>query len=143
MLIKNKKSKGSKLEREFKEYFQKFGYHVSRAAGSFGIDLVAVKKDSPPLFINVKWKRNYCGPAERKELEKDSFDFGALPVIAYKFTPKGKKNGRHCISFYNCSSMKTNELMKPIILPPFKSCNEDELTKLLGFEINNFTSLVA
>lgn len=115
-MVKNCKTKGSVLERNFKAYFEKFGYHVNRAAGSFGIDLVAIKKDAPPLFINVKWRRVYCGPAERKQLEKDAIEYGAIPIIAYKHIPKGKKNGIHCIWLYNCGNIDTGKKIEPVML---------------------------
>jgi Holliday junction resolvase len=98
-LVKNCKKKGSVLENEFKRYFEKWNYLVLRSAGSFGIDLVAIKKNYKPVLINVKWKRNYCGPAERKELIDDADRVNGIPILAYKYVSKGKKNGKHCIEF--------------------------------------------
>jgi Holliday junction resolvase len=98
-LVRNCKAKGTKLEHDFRDYFVKWGYLVTRAAGSFGIDLVALKKDYKPVLINVKWKRVYCGPDERKELIDDANRVNGIPILAYKYVPKGKKNGKHCIEF--------------------------------------------
>jgi Holliday junction resolvase len=96
-LVRNCKSKGTRLENEFKEYFTKWGYLVTRAAGSFGIDLIALKKNCKPALINVKWRRVYCSPQERKELIEDAERVGGIPILAYKHINKGKKNGKHCI----------------------------------------------
>ena len=89
--IQTKRKK--KLEHEFKEYFEKWGYYCIRSAGSFGIDLIAVKKGCQPLIVNVKWLRKYCGPAERADLIKIADMSDGLPILAYKDIPKGKKNG--------------------------------------------------
>jgi Holliday junction resolvase len=131
-VVKNCKAKGSLLERNFKAYFEKFGYHVTKAGGSFGIDLVAIKKDCPPLFINVKWRYNYCGPAERQQLEKDAIKYGAIPVIAYKHIPKGKKNGRHCVWLYNCGNIDITQEIYTLLLPSLDKCSEGVLERLLG-----------
>lgn len=80
----DKKRKGTNLENEFKDIFEKHGYKVIRSAGSFSTDLIAIKKNCKPLFINVKWIRNYCGPNERQELIDDSDKANGIPILAYK-----------------------------------------------------------
>lgn len=96
-MVKNTKRKGSNLELAFKRYFTHWGYLVTKAGGSFGVDLVAIKKDHKPVLVNVKWHRNYCGPAERQELLIDAERTGGMPILAYKHIPKGKTKGIHCI----------------------------------------------
>lgn len=114
-MVINCKAKGTRLENEFKQYFEKWGYLVTRAAGSFGIDLIGLKFNCPPLLVNVKWKRVYCGPSERKELIDDASKIGGLAVLAYKHVEKGKKNGKHCIEILNGpKEIQSN----PVVLEP-------------------------
>ena len=91
------KRKGTKLEHEFKEYFEKWGYYCIRSAGSFDVDLIALKKGCLPLIVNVKWLRKYCGPAERLDIIQKADKAGGLPLLCYKEIPKGKKNGNKII----------------------------------------------
>ena len=99
MPIKNTKQKGSRIELKFKKYLQSFGYYVTKAGGSFGIDLIAVKKDVPVLFINVKALRKYCGPAERKELVDLSKEYGVLPILAYVTKTSPEKRGKYVLEY--------------------------------------------
>lgn len=91
------KSKGTRIEHTFKRYLEEFGYYVCRAAGSFGVDLVAIKKDVPPLFVNVKALRKYCSPKERLELVELSKKFGTQPILAYVTKTYPEKRGRYCL----------------------------------------------
>ena len=83
-MIKDTKRKGTNLENEFKDIFEKHDFIVTRAAGSFGIDLVGMKYNHKNILINVKWIRNYCGPKERKELLYIATRLDAIPILAYK-----------------------------------------------------------
>lgn len=83
-MVKHTKEKGSNLERDFKQIFEKEGYHMTKAGGSFGIDLVGMKYQHKNILINVKWIRNYCGPKERKELLDIAMKLDAIPILAYK-----------------------------------------------------------
>lgn len=119
------KAKGTKLEHDFKRYFEKWGYHVIRAAGSFDIDLIAIKKDVPPILINVKWLRKYLSKKEREELLKDAEKTDGIPLLAYKYVPKGKKNGKHCIEIIN-------SLGGPLVLESLKRCDDfDKMSWIL------------
>lgn len=113
----NTKAKGSRIELKFKEYFKSFDYHVTKAGGSFGIDLVAIKKDKPNLFINVKALRKYCGPKERKELIDLSIKHGALPILAYKL----KSYGKYCIEVLNPTDHVKTGLSNSVILGPIST----------------------
>jgi Holliday junction resolvase len=130
-LVKNCKAKGSVLENEFKRYFEKWNYMVLRSAGSFGIDLIALKKDCKPVLINVKWKRVYCGPDERKELIDDANRVNGIPVIGYKFIEKNKKNGKHMIEIITNFDKKGYTLLLPHLKN--NSSSIDLWIKLCGF----------
>lgn len=83
-MVKDTKKKGGNLELDFKKIFQEHGYHVTKAGGSFGIDLVGMKYNHKNILVNVKWIRNYCGPKERKELLDTANKLDAIPILAYK-----------------------------------------------------------
>lgn len=119
-MVKNGKAKGTLLENEFKDYFEKWGYLCIRAAGSFGVDLVAVKKGCKPLIVNVKWLRKYCGPDERKDLLKVAYLADGLPILAYKDIPKGKKNGIRTLEIIYW----WNTLGDKLVLAPLADCSE-------------------
>lgn len=124
-MVKNKKAKGSNLERDIKRYFERWGYIVTKSGGSFGIDLIAIKKDLPPILINVKWLRKYLSKKEREELLKDAEKTDGIPLLAYKHVPKGKKNGKHCIEIIN-------SLGGPLVLESLKHCDDfDKMSWIL------------
>lgn len=118
MVIKTK-AKGTRIENEFKRYFEKWGYHVTRAAGSFGIDLIAMKKGYKPLLINVKAKRKYCGPAERKELIQDSKKVDGYAVLAYVHIPKNRKRGKYAVEKLEDDF---NSRASPLVLESLEKC---------------------
>ena len=118
MVVKNTKAKGTKLEHDFRRYFEKWGYHVIRAAGSFGIDLIAIKKDHPPILINVKWLKKYLSKSEKYQMLEDARKTGGIPVLAYKHVPKGKKNGKHCIE----RIFEVNNLASTVVLVYLERC---------------------
>jgi Holliday junction resolvase len=91
------KSRGTAFENKIKHLFESWGFFMTRAAGSFGVDLVGFKKGVNPLLINVKLKRVYLGPAERKQLIEDARKYDAIPLVAYRHVEKGKKKGKPCI----------------------------------------------
>ncbi len=126
-MVANTKAKGTGLELEYQDYFQKWGYYCIRAAGSFGIDLVAVKKGYKTLMINVKWLRKYCGPDERKELIKIADMADGLPILAYKVIPKGKKNGVRTIEILFNEKQRGGTLT----LGPLKESSGTEWWKFL------------
>lgn len=128
-MVKDKKNKGSNLERDFKKYFEKWGYLVTKSGGSFGIDLIGLKFMSPPLLVNVKWKRVYCGPSERKELIDDANKIGGLAILAYKYIEKGKKNGKHCIEILNLP-IKSIQSNRRVVLEPLNRCVDNGIDSL-------------
>jgi Holliday junction resolvase len=93
-MVKNAKAKGTAFENKVKHLFEGCGFFMTRAAGSFGVDLIGIKKDTRPLFINVKLKRVYLGPSERKQMLDDANKYDAIPLVAYRHVEKGKKNGK-------------------------------------------------
>jgi Holliday junction resolvase len=135
--IKNTKAKGSVLENEFKAYFEKWGYIVTRAAGSFGVDLVAIKKDFKPVLINVKWLRKYCGPAERQKLLDDAKKVGGIAVLAYKFIPRGKKRGKHAID--TVEDVKKRGVR--ILLGPLENNHPHRMDVILGNNDGPFSKI--
>lgn len=114
----NCKRKGSQIERKFKEYFKAMGYHTTKAGGSFGIDLVCIKKNMQPLFVNVKALRVYAGPAERKETVELAKEYGTIPILAYKAPVTGKTSLKHCIEVLTEQEKKCRS--EVVVLEPLK-----------------------
>jgi Holliday junction resolvase len=76
--------KGRALEYRIATFFKRKGYFIIRAAGSHGVaDLVAVKKNKKPLFIQVKAGTGTVDKDEHNALLGAALDAGAIPVIAY------------------------------------------------------------
>lgn len=125
------KAKGTKLEHEFKEYFEKWGYYCIRSAGSFDVDLIALKEGCLPLIVNVKWLRKYCGPAERLDLVQKADKAGGLPILAYKQITKGKKNGVRVIEILN--KFRRFERGDKLVLEPLKMTSENSFDDWLKF----------
>ena len=74
MNVKNKKSKGSRIELEIKATLETEGYFVIKSGGSLScVDLVALRNDEEGecvvRFIQIKANR-MPPPAERKVLQK-------------------------------------------------------------------------
>lgn len=118
MTIKNTKAKGSRIELKFKKYLQSFGYYVTKAGGSFGIDLVAVKKDKPVLFVNVKALRKYCSPAERKEVVDLSEKHGAFPILAYLTKTSPEKHGKYVLEYLYSDEITKPDQLNLVVLEP-------------------------
>ena len=127
-LVKTK-AKGTRIENEFKCYFEKWGYLVTRAAGSFGIDLVAMKKGYKPLLINVKALRKYCGPAERKELIENAYKVDGYPVLAYIHIPRNRKRGKHAVEKLDSV---INSRASPVVLESLQKCSPEMMDIYFG-----------
>jgi len=75
---------GARFERRVKKYYEDLGYFVVRSAGSHSpVDLVAIRNDGRPVFIQCKTDGK-ISPKERDELLSVSKKAGALPIMAYR-----------------------------------------------------------
>lgn len=126
-MVRNAKRKGTVFENKVKHLLEEWGYLVTRAAGSFGIDLIAIKKERLPIFVNVKLRNIYLGPKERKQMVYDAEKYDAIPILAFKYVPIGKKNGKPYIQLITekCSSLEV-----AVILEAPKEGESDLMRKL-------------
>lgn len=79
--------RGAARERQVKARLEEDGYHVVRVAGSKELDLVACKRGSRPLYVEVKATAAgpYAtfGPAKRQVLSERAAQAGAEPVLIH------------------------------------------------------------
>lgn len=127
------KAKGTRLEHEIKKYLEHFGYYVIRAAGSFGIDLIAIRVDQRPLLINVKWRAKYLSKKEAEELMKEGRRIGCHPLLAFKFIKPGSLRGVLALKYLDA---KENWVWK---LPNIKKTSLDSFDhSISGFLISQY-----
>lgn len=126
-MVRNAKRKGTVFENKVKHLLEEWGYLVTRAAGSFGVDLIGIKKERLPIFVNVKLKRVYLGPVERKQMRDDAEKYGAIPILAFKHIPDGKKNGK---PYLQLITEKWSSPVKAVILEAPKEGAPDLMRKL-------------
>ena len=89
-------SRGIERERQVREVLRSEGWWVMRSPASLGaVDLVALKADHRPRFLQVKSDKlkygpfNNFGPKARKELLEEAGYAGAIAELAY-WPPYGK-----------------------------------------------------
>jgi Holliday junction resolvase len=122
------KRKGTRLEHEIKQYLEHFGYYVIRAAGSFGIDLIAIRGDQRPLLINVKWRAKYLSRKEAEELMKEGRRIQCYPILAFKHYKIGSVRGQLTLKYL---SPTDSWIWK---LPSIKKTSQDEFAhSISGF----------
>lgn len=79
---------GRRFEQSVRAQLRRRGYFVLRAYASKGkVDLLAVAKDRPVLFVQVK-RTGMIGSAEWNELYVLALEHGAWPVVAMKLSER-------------------------------------------------------
>lgn len=81
-------SRGLDRERQVRRRYEQDGYVVVRAAGSLGpVDLVALKRGSRPIFVEVKSTAGgpfeHFGPADRARMTDAGAQAGADCVLCW------------------------------------------------------------
>ncbi|MEM4099029.1 MAG: restriction endonuclease, partial [Candidatus Micrarchaeaceae archaeon] len=84
--------KGRNLEYLIKNKLEKRGFYVTRAAGSKGVDLIAIKRNKTGggvrvLMVSCK-TTGYVPPQEREELSYLAKKYGAEPLFTRKDSGK-------------------------------------------------------
>lgn len=79
-----KYNKGRSFEYKIKKIFEAKGYFVIRSPMSRGVaDLVAIKPNIRPLFIQCKFSKQGWKPGEWNRLFEESRNYDATPIFAY------------------------------------------------------------
>ena len=83
-------------ERELKRLLEDKGFFVVRSAGSFTVDLVAIKMNRNPIAFEIKSSCNetyYLNTRAKTQIKemKGLKTFGIEPVFAVRFKRKGSK----------------------------------------------------
>lgn len=79
---------GRAFEVSIRDQLRRRGYFVLRAGASKGkIDLLAVGKDRPPLFIQAK-RTGVIGSAEWNEVFEIATEHGGWPVLCMRGSPR-------------------------------------------------------